>query len=40
MFDRYNIIDEADLSAAVARRFLGKVEAKSAPPAEEPKPVS
>ena len=40
MFDRYNIIDEADLSAAVARRFTGKVEAKSAPPLEEPKPVS
>ena len=29
MFDRYNIIDEADLSAAVARRFAsGKVTAK------------
>ena len=24
MFDRYNIIDEADLARAVARRFNGK----------------
>ena len=29
MFDRYNIIDEQDLAAAVARRFNGKVTAKS-----------
>ena len=29
MFDRYNIIDEADLASAVARRFNGKVTAKS-----------
>lgn len=28
MFDRYNIIDEADLAAAVAKRFNGKVTAK------------
>jgi hypothetical protein len=24
MFDRYNIIDEADLAAAVAKRFKGQ----------------
>ena len=29
MFDRYDIIDEADLAAAVAKRFNGKVVAKS-----------
>ena len=29
MFDRYNIIDEADLAAAGAKRFNGKVAAKS-----------
>src|SRR5690349_19827458 len=29
MFDRYNIIDEADLAAAVAKRYNGKVTAKS-----------
>lgn len=29
MFDRYNIIDEADLAAAVAKRFNGKGAAKS-----------
>ena len=29
MFDRYNIIDEADLASAVAKRFNGKVTAKS-----------
>ena len=29
MFDRYNIIDEADLAAAVAKRFpTGQVAAK------------
>ena len=28
-FDRYNIIDEADLASAVAKRFNGKVTAKS-----------
>ena len=32
MFDRYNIIDEADLAAAVAKRY-GKVTAKSEPAA-------
>jgi integrase len=32
MFDRYNIIDEADLSRAVARRY-GEVTVKSEPPA-------
>ena len=29
MFDRYHIIDAADLASAVARRFDGKVTAKS-----------
>jgi len=29
MFDRYNIIDEADLAAAVAKRFNGTVVAQS-----------
>jgi integrase len=29
MFDRYNIIDEADLAAAVAKRFNGGVKAES-----------
>ena len=29
MFDRYNIIDNADLSRAVARRFNGKVTANN-----------
>src|SRR6266571_1312994 len=29
MFDRYNIIDEADLASAVAKRFNGKVTATS-----------
>ena len=29
MFDRYNIVNEADLAAAVAKRFNGKVTAKS-----------
>jgi len=27
MFDRYNIIDEADLAAAVAKRFEGQLMA-------------
>jgi len=31
MFDRYNLIDEADLSRAVAKRY-GQVTAKSEPP--------
>jgi integrase len=31
MFDRYNIIDDADLSRAVARRFNGKVTANNHP---------
>lgn len=34
MFDRYNIIDEADLAAAVAKRFNGQVAAKSDPSTE------
>jgi integrase len=29
MFDRYNIIDSADLSRAVAQRFNGKVTARN-----------
>ncbi len=29
MFDRYNVIDEADLSRAVAKRFNGKATARS-----------
>jgi integrase len=36
MFDRYNIIDEADLAAAVAKRFNGKVTATSEGFAEQP----
>ncbi len=35
MFDRYNIIDEIDLAQAVAKRFNGKVTAKSGPPATD-----
>ncbi len=35
MFDRYNIIDEADLAAAVAKRFCGIDTAKK-PPVEQP----
>jgi integrase len=35
MFDRYNIIDEADLAAAVAKRFNGKEAAKSEGVAQE-----
>jgi hypothetical protein len=33
MFDRYNVIDEADLAQAVARRHNGK-QAAYTPPAE------
>jgi len=40
MFDRYNIIDEADLAAAVAKRFNGKVTVKSEAPAPAPAPLS
>ena len=36
MFDGYNIIDEADLASAVAKRFNGKVTAKSEGFAEQP----
>jgi integrase len=32
MFDRYNIIDEADRAAAVAKRFNGKLTASLGPP--------
>jgi len=35
MFDRYNIIDEIDLAQAVAKRFNGKVAAKSSTPAPD-----
>jgi hypothetical protein len=35
MFDRYNIIDEIDLAQAVAKRFNGKVTAKSGTPATD-----
>jgi hypothetical protein len=35
MFDRYNIIDEIDLAQAVAKRFNGKVTAKSSTPAPD-----
>jgi len=35
IFDRYNIIDEADLAAAVAKRFNGRDTAKK-PPVEQP----
>lgn len=34
MFDRYNVIDEADLAQAVAKRFNGKQPANM-PPAEQ-----
>ena len=34
MFDRYNIIDEADLAAAVAKRFNGK-QRQTMPPAAQ-----
>jgi integrase len=38
MFDRYNIIDEADLAQAVAKRFNGTNTAQSAP--ADPTPAS
>jgi len=40
MFDRYNIIDEADLAAAVAKRFNGKQAANNEAPAAGPSPLS
>jgi len=41
MFDRYNIIDEADLAAAVAKRYAnGQVTAKGQAPATQPADVS
>lgn len=43
MFDRYNVIDEADLAAAVARRFApgnGKGMAKSGASEGTPQPLS
>jgi integrase len=40
MFDRYNIIDEADLAQAVAKRFNGKTTANNATPTAPPGPLS
>lgn len=40
MFDRYNIIDGADLAAAVAKRFNGQVASKSEAPAPSPQSLS
>jgi integrase len=40
MFDRYNIIDEADLASAVAKRFNGKVTARSEASRATPDAVS
>ncbi len=40
MFDRYNIIDEADLAQAVAKRFNGQVTSKSQAPAPSPDSLS
>jgi hypothetical protein len=40
MFDRYNIIDEADLASAVARRFNGKATARQTPSKTSPATVS
>jgi len=37
MFDRYNVIDEADLAAAVAKRF--SKEKANAEPSATPPPV-
>ena len=40
MFDRYNIIDEADLDRAVARRFNCKPAANNAPATAPDSPLS
>jgi hypothetical protein len=40
MFDRYNIIDEADLAQAVAKRFNGQTTANTATPTAAPSPLS
>src|SRR6266566_9954608 len=40
MFDRYNIIDETDLVSAAAKRFNGKVTAKSEGFAEQASQLS
>jgi hypothetical protein len=40
MFDRYNIIDEDDLAAAVAKRFNGKQAANTGTPTDQPNPVT
>lgn len=40
MFDRYNIIDEADLAAAVAKRFNGTAAAQSGTPRASESPLT
>ena len=40
MFDRYNIIDEADLPQAVAKGFSGKQTANTATPTAPISPLS
>ena len=41
MFDRYNVIDEADLARAVAKRFANETEERqSEPPAASPPSLS
>jgi len=39
MFDRYNVIDEADLAAAVAKRY-GQIAGKSEPSSGNPDSVT
>jgi hypothetical protein len=40
MFDRYNVIDEGELTTAVALRFNGRVTAKQTPSKRSPAAVS
>jgi hypothetical protein len=40
MFDRHNIIDEAELARAVGKRFNGKQEANITTPTTQPDSVS
>lgn len=40
MFDRYNIVNDQDLAEAVAKRFNGKVAAKSTPSPASAAPLS
>jgi hypothetical protein len=40
MFDRYNVIDEADLADAMARRFNGIPAASQQAPADSGNPLS